>query len=182
MIITVWPFQSSRRMSLYTVHEPPEPAIDRIERAEDMLFLKDGFNWSAFFMAPVWLVMNRVWIGVALYVAAIAAVVGAVHLLDGDPRWISAAIVGLHAIVGFEAHALQVFDLDRRGWGHAGSVMGASEAECERRFFESWLPTQAPLRSHPAVASAPHTVVSRPTVEAAGGKTQAKRRFAFWRK
>lgn len=181
MIVTVWPFQSSKRMSLYTVHEPPHPAIDRIERAEEMLFLKDGFEWAAFAMAPVWLLMNRLWLGLALYVGAAAAIVAGAHALELDPGWISVAIVGLHAVLGYEAHALQVMDLERRGWVQAGSVLGASEPECERRFFESWLPTQAPLRHHPSVATAPASVPQRPAAAAASAEPARKRRFTFWR-
>lgn len=181
MIVTVWPFQS-RRMSLYTVHEPPELAIDRMERAEQMLFLKDGFNWAAFVIAPVWLLMNRLWLGLALYVGASIAIAAGFSALDLHPGWISLATVGLHAVVGYEAHALQVYDLERRGWSQAGAVMGASEPECERRFFEGWLPTQAPLRHHPAVATVPHTVAAPPAVAPAEEKPARKRRFAFWRK
>lgn len=182
MIVTVWPFQSSKRMSLYTVHEPPHRAIDRIERAEAMLFLKDGFDWSAFAMAPVWLLMNRLWLGLALYVAAALAIAAGANALELDPGWISLGIVGLHAIIGYEAHALQVMSLEQRGWVHAGSVMGASEPECERRFFENWLPTQAPLRYHPSVATTPQAVVSPPAAAQVAPKPEKKLRFAFWRR
>ena len=32
--------------------------------------------------------------------------------------------------------------LERRGWRTLGSVSGKTAAECERRFFEAWLPGQ----------------------------------------
>ena len=82
-------------------------------------------------------------------------------------------------------NALEKMDvLEQRGWVHAGSVMGASEPECERRFFENWLPTQAPLRYHPSVATTPHAVAQRPAVAATetNAEPAKKRRFAFWRR
>ncbi|MBL8567247.1 MAG: DUF2628 domain-containing protein [Hyphomicrobiaceae bacterium] len=158
-------------MSAYTVHEPPNPAIDRIDRAEAMVFLKDGFSWVAFATGPVWLLANRLWLGFAGYAATSAAVVAAASVLDVDIGWIVLAIVGLHAVVGYEAHPLQVAALEQRGWNMVGSVMGASETECERRFFEGWLPTQQPLRK------------LAETVPAAS-QPEAPRtaRLAFWRR
>ncbi len=171
MIVTIWPFQSSRRMSAYTVHEPPNPAIDRIDRAEAMSFLKDGFSWAAFVFGPVWLLANRLWLGFAGYAAISAAFTAAATALGLDAAWISLAIVGLHAVVGYEAHALQVAALEQRGWNMVGSVMGASETECERRFFEGWLPTQQPLRKLAETVPA----MSQP-------ETPVASRLAFWRR
>lgn len=175
MIVTIWPFQSSRRMSVYTVHEPPNPALDRIDRAEAMVFLKDAFNWSAFVFAPLWLLANRLWLGLAGYVAVSAAVLTGAAALELEPGWVSLALVALHAVVAYEAHALQVAALEQRGWNMIGSVMGASEAECERRFFEGWLPTQQLVRP----VSAP---VAEPVHAASTPEPPRERRFAFWRR
>ncbi|MFN3867609.1 MAG: DUF2628 domain-containing protein [Hyphomicrobiaceae bacterium] len=176
MIVTIWPFQSSKRMSVYTVHEPPEPPVDRIDRAEAMVFIKDGFNWSAFLFGPLWLLANGLWQGFLLYGAVLALLIAGINALGIDPGWVGLAIVGLNAIVGYEAHALYEWVLGTRGWSQAGSVMGATEAECERRFFEGWLPTQAPLREHTRAAG---QSASAQAIASDVGAVKASRRGLF---
>ena len=39
-------------MLTFTVHEPPNPPADRIERADKLVFVKDGFSWMAALFAP----------------------------------------------------------------------------------------------------------------------------------
>ena len=59
-----------------------------------------------------------------------------------DQRWVGLAGLALNLMIGFEADTLRRWALERRGWRTLGSVTGKTAAECERRFFESWLPTQ----------------------------------------
>jgi hypothetical protein len=135
-------------MRSYTVHEPPHPPADRIDRAESLVFIKDGFSWAAALFAPLWLLMHRLWwplIGYAVLSVAFELVRYATGL---DARWISLAGIALHLLVGFEADALRRWALDRRGWRMLGSVTARNTAEGERRFFEAWLPGQ------PVIASA----------------------------
>ena len=48
-------------MLTFTVHEPPDPPADRIDRAERLAFVRDGFSWSAALFTPVWLLAHRLW-------------------------------------------------------------------------------------------------------------------------
>jgi hypothetical protein len=52
------------------------------------------------------------------------------------------AAFALNILIGFEADTLRRWGLERRGWHTVATVTGANAAECERRFFDSWLPTQ----------------------------------------
>ena len=38
--------------------------------------------------------------------------------------------------------AIERWFFDNKGWNTIGSVTGRNLAECERRFFEAWLPAQ----------------------------------------
>ena len=61
--------------------------------------------------------------------------------------------MALNLLIGLEADTLRRWALERRGWRTLGSVTGKTAAECERRFFETWLPTQpiiAPRADPPA--------------------------------
>ena len=48
----------------------------------------------------------------------------------------------INIYLGFEVSTLKRWMLEQTGWQTLGVVNGNSIAECERRFFESWLPAQ----------------------------------------
>jgi hypothetical protein len=126
----------------FTVHEPPELTGDRLLRAEGILFVKDGFTWSAALFAPIWLIVHRLWWPLLGYAATVGLLEAVRALEVVNPGWITLASVALHTWIGFEADALRRWSLERSGWRTLGSVSGKTAAECERRFFDQWLPEQ----------------------------------------
>ena len=74
--------------------------------------------------------------------------------------------LALSLLIGFEAGTLRRWSLDRRGWSTLGAVSGRNAEDCERRFFDMWLPTQP----DPGPAGALGGDVSRP-----GGWSRARR-------
>ena len=129
-------------MRTYTVHESPDPAADRVDRAEALVFVKDGFSWATALFAPLWLVVHRLWWPLLGYVIISAAIQLPQLLFAFDQRWLGLASFALHVLIGFEADTLRRWGLERRGWHTVGTVSGRTPAECERRFFEAWLPAQ----------------------------------------
>jgi hypothetical protein len=53
----------------------------------------------------------------------------------------------INIYLGFEISTLKRWMLEQNGWQSLGVVTGKSIAECERRFFESWLPGQPIISS-----------------------------------
>lgn len=144
-------------MLTFTVHEPPHPPADRIDRAESLAFVKDGFSWIAAVFAPIWLLVHRLWWPLLGYIvlSSLFELARWGGIIDSD--WISLAFIGLHLLIGFEADTLRRWSLDRNGWRTLGSVSGRNAAECERRFYEGWLPTQpaiAPVSGPPPLPRA----------------------------
>ena len=129
-------------MLTFTVHEPPSPPADRLDRAEALVFVKDGFSWRAALFAPIWLLVNRLWWPFIGYVVVFALLEAVRWGADLDSDWVTVGVLGLHFLIGLEADALRRWRLDRKGWRTVGIVSGRTWAECERRFFEEWLPTQ----------------------------------------
>jgi Protein of unknown function (DUF2628) len=129
-------------MRTYTIHEGPDPAADRVDRAEGLVFVKDGFSWAAAFFAPLWLIAHRLWWPLLGYVVLSGAFQVVQLSLTFDKRWLGLAAFALNVLIGFEADTLRRWGLERRGWRMVGTVTGKSAAECERRFFDAWLPTQ----------------------------------------
>lgn len=153
------------RTVTYTVHEGATPPTDRIDRADALVFIKDGFSFPAFVAAPAWLAGHRLWLGLLGYAAIVVAVLSANAWL-GLPMVPSiAAIVALHLFVGFEADTVERLSLETKGWSTLGSVTGTSALDCERRFFETWLQSQpifTPRKDAPSsrapMPTAPSTV------------------------
>jgi hypothetical protein len=129
-------------MLTYTVHEPPNPPADRVDRAEGLVFVKDGFTWTAALLTPFWMLAHRLWWPLVAYVAFS----GAFELLEraaglrGDVTGL--VLLAVNLLIGLEADTLRRWALARRGWRTLGTVSGRSLEECERRFFEAWLPAQ----------------------------------------
>ena len=152
-------------MQSYTVYEPPKPAPNRLARAERFVFVRDGFSWAAALFTPLWLLFNRMWLALILYLIIVGGLNVAIAAADLDPQWSSIATIAIHLAVGFEAGTLRRWALQRRRWRMVGSVVGRSRLECERQFFESWLAEGAQEEKRPAPApSAPprQTTVEQP--------------------
>jgi hypothetical protein len=131
----------------YTVHEAPEPPADRLDRAEALAFVKEGFSvWAAAF-PPIWLIVNRLWLVLAFYVSAAALIEVLFWALDIGQRPAAIVMGALHLLIGFEGDALKRWTLARKGWHMIGSVNGRNAEDCERRFLDSWLAEQPAIRA-----------------------------------
>ena len=129
-------------MLTFTVHEPPSPPADRLERAESLVFIKDGFSWAAALFGPVWLLVHRLWWALLGYVVICAGMEAVRWAVGLDAGWVTVGALGLALLIGLEASTLRRWKLDGQGWRMIGSVSGRNAPECERRFFEEWLPKQ----------------------------------------
>ena len=134
-------------MQTYTVHEPPEPSADRIDRGAELRFVKDGFSWMTAIFPPFGLAMSQLWLPLVAYLVATG--IGAVLLsaLGMSENAISVAIAAFNVFLGFEHSSLQRWALDRAGYQMLGTVTGKNLDESERRFFEDWLPAQPMIMS-----------------------------------
>ncbi|HEU0160589.1 MAG TPA: DUF2628 domain-containing protein [Hyphomicrobiaceae bacterium] len=138
-------------MQTFTVHEPPSPAADRVDRAESLVFIKEGFSWGAALFGPFWLLAHRLWWPLVGYVVAYGAIEAVRLARLIDQRWIGLVVFALNLLLAFEGDSLRRWALDRRGWRLLGAANGRNRAECERRFFDAWLPAQ-PVLQAPAAA------------------------------
>lgn len=140
-------------MTVYTVHEPPTPPADLFDRADSLVFVREGFSWPAFLLTPFWLLANRLWLGLIGYIVGVGVLQLLLFLGGAGPRWTTWVLLGVHVLIGLESSTIRRWSLDRNGWRSIGSVVGRNWADCERRFFESWLPDQPYIK---ADALSPH--------------------------
>ena len=160
-------------MAIYTVHEPPLKADEFAPDPERFVFVRDGFSFWAFLLAPLWMLRHRLWLVLVGYVLVTIALQVALWVI-GASATVAVTISALLALlVGFEAATLRRFTLSRRRWKNVGIVVGDAPESAERRFFDAWFKDGSSkngrVKSEPR-ASPPSTlpIMRKPSSEVIG--------------
>jgi hypothetical protein len=125
-------------MSIYTVYEPPLKAHESAPDPERFVFVRDGFSFWAFLLAPWWMLRHRLWLALVCYVILAVALSVTLRLIGTSAAVAIIAGALFSLLVGFEAATLRRFGLARRGWRNVGIVVGDDVESAERRFFDAW--------------------------------------------
>jgi hypothetical protein len=126
-------------MPTYTVHAPQAaPTSDASRAAERFVFVRDGFHFWAFILAPLWLLAHRLWLALLVYIVGngILGVGLAFARVSSNIQLIVALLIAL--LIGFEASSIWRWTLVRRGWTTLGFVVAEDAETAERRFFAEW--------------------------------------------
>src|SRR5215468_7112068 len=126
-------------MSIYTVYEPPLKAHESAPNPERFVFVRDGFSFWAFLLAPWWMLRHRLWLALTGYVILATALSVALRFAGTSTTVTLIAGALFSLLVGFEAATLRRFKLSRRGWKNVGIVVGDDLESAERRFFDAWV-------------------------------------------
>ncbi|HEY4139764.1 MAG TPA: DUF2628 domain-containing protein [Pseudolabrys sp.] len=134
-------------MPTFTVHEPPLKD-ESASTPERFVFVRDGFYFWAFLLAPIWLAVHRLWLILFCYLVITIGAAVAMNLL-GVPSGVKYLVTFLIALLmGFEGPSLWRWNLTRRKWKTLGFVVGEDAEMAERRFYAQWADQQtevAPL-------------------------------------
>jgi hypothetical protein len=139
-------------MAVYTVHEPPPKRYQPVCDPERFAFVRDGFSFWAFLLAPLWMLRHRMWLVLLGYCVVIVALEIGLRALD-VPGSVNLAVgIILALLIGFEAGTLRRFTLGRRRWTNVGIIVGENREAAERRFFDAWVRSggAAPMPPAPA--------------------------------
>lgn len=119
-------------MRVYTVHlRRPLLEPDR-----DVVLVKEGFSWPAFFFSVLWALWHRMWL-VAFGLIVVQVVISIIaEAIDLGPVVDLILSVGFALIVGFCAGDLRRWTLARRGFVETGIVAGENASSAERRFYD----------------------------------------------
>jgi Protein of unknown function (DUF2628) len=125
-------------MPTFTVHAPPRPS-GRSADPERFVFVRDGFYFWAFVLAPLWLLLQRLWLALLGYAVVNVAIGAGLYLIGAPPpvKFFTGLLVAL--LVGFEAATLWRWTLARRGWTQIGFAVGDDAEAAEQRFFAGWI-------------------------------------------
>ncbi len=125
-------------MPTYTVHAPPPRQGETATKPERFVFVRDGFYFWAFILAPFWLLVHRLWLALFSYLV-LNFVFGVMLFLIGAPstvKFLASFLIAL--LIGFEAATLWRWKLSRRRWQMLGFVVGEDAETAERNFFAQW--------------------------------------------
>jgi hypothetical protein len=142
-------------MLVYTVHEPARPAASLDDRADELVFVKEGFSMPAFLFGPFWLAVHRLWLPLVLYVAALLLLLGIFQILPGGSGAVGIVLTLAAMAFGLEANSIRRWGLSRREYQLIGTAAGKTFEECEHRFLTGWLAGQG-------VASKPSALLTPP--------------------
>jgi hypothetical protein len=142
-------------MRLYTVHLSPGAARAVESAAEqgeglalaDIVLVREGFNWLAFFFSVFWALANRLWLS-ALAMAAALVVVAALPTLAGVDWSVQAALMLGYAIYcGAGGNDLRRQGLAARGYSLRDVVAAPDRAAALLRFGQrAFAPRSGPAQ------------------------------------
>jgi hypothetical protein len=138
-------------VTVYSVYEPPLEAPDLASRAEELLFVKEGFSWGALFVPGIWLIWRGMWLELCAFILLLLLLTWFLGGSAGGSTvlgWTALAIVVLFA---FEANDLRGAALERRGYRVAGIATGPDRDSAELSFFRTWLPEQEREGKRPVI-------------------------------
>ncbi len=134
-------------MKIYTVHSRADtrPGADP---DRNMVLVKEGFCWPAFFPGVVWALWKRLWPAALVIFTAEAGALLLTGLLDAGPTPGLALTLGFGLIIGYIGDDLWRWTLHRRGYEEIGVVGGNDLAEAEMNALVEY-PALAELLKEP---------------------------------
>jgi hypothetical protein len=104
--------------------------------ADRFIFLPEKFSFSAFLFGPLWMIWQRLWLELLVYLACFAVVGSTLYALGVG--WSAIVLIfGLfQLLLGLEATSLMRWMRVRYGWRDGGVVIADDLDLAERRFFD----------------------------------------------
>ena len=119
-------------MRVYTVHLRRHG----LDPYRDLVLVKEGFSWPAFFLSAVWALGLGLWPVVLILVAVEAALAGLLAVSGADPAASAILSLSVAVVFGTIGNDLRRWTLRRRGFVPEGVVLGEGRWAAERRFLE----------------------------------------------
>jgi hypothetical protein len=120
-------------MRVYTVHIHPR----RADTDRDIVLVKEGFCWPAFFFSVLWAIWNGLWLVALLFLLLEVALSFVFDLFLFSPLSQAALSLLLTIAIGSAANDLRRWTLSRRGYRGEGVVVERNLIAAERRLFEN---------------------------------------------
>jgi hypothetical protein len=142
-------------MPIYTVHEPPRRDDELLAHTARFKFVRDGFHFWAFLLAPLWMLRHRLWLEFIVYALLVGGITFGLRRLgiaETAGLWVALLLA---ILIGIEASSLLRWKLSRRGYDNLGVVVADDRDIAERRFFDGWISDTGRLATSPPAAPPP---------------------------
>ncbi|MDB5641818.1 MAG: hypothetical protein JWN07_1135 [Hyphomicrobiales bacterium] len=139
-------------MNVYTVHLKGSP--DDLASLERTVFVREGFSWAALVFGPLWLLWNRLWLALLVWLLAEGALLVWIVLAEPAHSALAGLLALMHLALAFEAAPLRRAALTRRRFRTVTVVQGRRMGDAERAFFAS-------LGGHDRVATPEPSIAAR---------------------
>ena len=106
-----WLLTGMANVSAFTVHEPPQTGGTKLERAESLLFVGDGFSWRTALFSPFYFIVTGHWLAFAVYVASAVIASLVLQVIGAGEQWMAVILLVLTAVVMYAYNRLV-----ERGW------------------------------------------------------------------
>ena len=140
-------------MRFYTVHLPASDEGTEGGTLGRAIFVREGFNWLAFFFAPFWALAEGLWLASVPLIAALAAIVVVPAVLGLGPILPVVLGLGYGVLAGMSGNDLRRAGLAARGYRLVEVVVAPSRAQALIRYAEAMTPA-AMQQPAPAAAAA----------------------------
>ena len=122
----------------YTIYEPKRVNRNLVDRADELVFVRDGFSWWAALAPILWMIYHRLWMPLAGFGLAFLALSILAWLAGAGEGAGGLLLTGLSLAFGFVANDVRRFMLEREDFTLVSAIAGFSQLDCERRFFDNW--------------------------------------------
>ena len=142
-------------MPVYTVHEPPRRDDELLAHTARFAFVRDGFHFWAFLLAPLWMLRHRLWLEFIAYALIVGGATFALRrfgIEESAGFWVALLLA---ILIGIEASSLLRWKLARRGFENLGVVVAEDQDIAEQRFFDGWVSDTGRLATPSLSAASP---------------------------
>jgi hypothetical protein len=116
-------------MAIWTAYKRPGKGAD------DVVLLREGFNWWALIFPLPWLVIKGMWIVLLMALGVQFAIWGLTEALNLSDAARLILSLSINLILAFEGNNLLRWTYERRGFEELGLVHGDDLDEAEYRYF-----------------------------------------------
>ena len=129
-------------MLTYTAHRKPD-LLDQANDGSDIVFIKDGFCWPGLLIPFFWMIWHRLWLPLAVYLAAVALLALAGHVVFSLPDGLMTSLgLLLNLFVGLEGNNFRRRALAKRGFEEIADIVADNSETASYRFFSTRLSDQ----------------------------------------
>ena len=118
-------------MKVYTAQTAPWS----VENDEDLVLIKEGFSWVAFFLGPIWALWHRLWTIALIVLTGYFLINLGGNFLDLGSKTILIAQFSFCFCLGLWGNDCRRWNLMRQGYVLRTVVTGSKFEDIERAYF-----------------------------------------------